>query len=282
MAQNLTLTDEELRLISDLVRAKCGINLTAQKRNLVIARLQQELRAGGFGSFRDYYEYVLRDQSGRALLRLVDRISTNHTFFFREKEHLDFLKNTVLPQICRTITQKGGREIRVWSAGCASGEEPYSLAMVLSDYFGDDLRNFDVGILATDISVTALEKAKAGIYSKEEIVRVPPLYRQRYFVPLNNGRWAVREELKQLVLFRRLNLIRSDYPFKGRFHAIFCRNVMIYFDPLTQRALLQRFHKYTEPGGYLFVGHAEAIDRSLGLWRFVNPSVYQKVCGPGK
>jgi len=273
----LVLSDEELQLISDLVRARCGINLTKEKRNLIIARLQRELCAGGFESFRDYYEFVCRDQTGHALLRLVDRISTHHTFFFREKEHFDFLKDTALPQICRAVARRGDYNIRIWSAGCASGEEAYSLAMILHDYFSKEFGYFEVGILATDISVTALERAVAGIYSKEEITRVPPLYRQRYFVPLKDGRWAVREELKRMVLFRRLNLVRSEYPFKRRFHVIFCRNVMIYFDLPTQHELLRRFHRYTEPDGYLFVGHTEAVDRSLGLYRFVSPSVYQKV-----
>ncbi|MEW6771587.1 MAG: protein-glutamate O-methyltransferase CheR [Bacillota bacterium] len=277
MHQGAQLSDEEFELIRSLVYQRFGINLGDHKRSLVIGRLQKVLLSGGFNSFKEYYQHVVQDISGRALLTLVDRISTNHTYFFREQEHFDFLKTVVLPEIAAGI--KGGQKknLRFWCAGCASGEEPYSVAMVISDFFDDNLSGIDVGILATDISVSALEKAVQGVYPTEQLAGVPPLYRQRYFDPLGKGNWAVKEELKRMVLFRRLNLMRSEYPFKGRFQVIFCRNVMIYFDNPTKKAVVERLYRYTEPGGYLFIGHSETLDQSAGLYRYVRPAVYQKV-----
>ncbi|MDD2444353.1 MAG: protein-glutamate O-methyltransferase CheR, partial [Desulfotomaculaceae bacterium] len=232
--------------------------------------------SGSFGSFKEYYDYVVKDHSGRALLDLVDRISTNHTFFFREKDHFDYLSAVVLPEISETLRRKQRCDVRIWSAGCSSGEEPYSLAMVASEYYGDRILGADLGILATDISISALEKATAGIYPEESMSTVSLAYRHKYFTRLKDGAWAVKKSLKDMVLFRRLNLIQQSYPFKGMFQVIFCRNVMIYFDKVTQKALVERFYRYTEPGGYLFIGHSETLDRGAGLYRFVQPSVYKK------
>jgi chemotaxis protein methyltransferase CheR len=270
------LSDEEFKLISRLVYDRFGINLGEHKRTLVVARLHKVLHGGGFSSFKEYYEHVVRDVSGHALLTLIDRISTNHTFFFREQEHFDFFKNIALSQILGTLRKSGRTDLRIWCAGCASGEEPYTLAMVLSDYFSDDFGDLDIGILATDISVTALKKATDGIYQADKLGEVPSWYRQRYFVPLKDGYLAVKQELKDMVLFRRLNLMRNEYPFKGQFHAIFCRNVMIYFDNATRQSLVERFYRYLAPDGYLIIGHSESIDRSPGYFKRVRPSVYQK------
>lgn len=269
------LTEEEFRLISSLVYDKFGINLGEHKRSLVIERLQKVLRQGGFSSFKEYYYHVVQDTTGQALLTLIDKISTNHTFFFREKDHFDTLTTTALPEIMRK--QSGARQyLKIWSAGCSSGEEPYSLAMVISEFLGPKINTLDLGILATDISVTALEKATLGIYSEAEASQMPPDLRRRYFLRLDDGSWAVKESLKKMILFRRLNLMRQVYPFKGKFHLIFCRNVMIYFDILTRKALLERFYNCLEPEGYLFVGHSESLDRSSELFRYKQPAVYQK------
>jgi chemotaxis protein methyltransferase CheR len=272
----MRLTDQEFQLISRLVYKSFGINLGEKKRSLVAARLQKVLLSDGFGSFQEYYDHVIREASGRALLNLVDQISTNHTYFFREKDHFDFLTTDVLPDIKRKL--KSGREkIRIWSAGCSSGEEPYTLAIILMEYLSDNRLNMDAGILATDISVSVLETAMAGIYTVEKMAHVPLSFRQRYFSPLKNGGWAVKQCLKDMVLYRRLNLMSREFHFKGLFHIVFCRNVMIYFDKTTQQELIKRFHRYIEPGGYLFIGHSETIDRELGLYKYIKPSVYQKI-----
>jgi chemotaxis protein methyltransferase CheR len=272
----MQLTDREYQLISGLVYKNFGINLGEKKRSLVSARLRRELLSGGFESFGEYYDHVVRDASGRALLTLVDQISTNHTYFFREKEHFDFLMSDVLPGI--TGKQKNGmKKVRIWSAGCSSGEEPYTLAIILKEYLDVNLLNLDTGILATDISVSVLETAAEGIYPTDKISQVPPLYRQRYFSPLKDGNWAVKQCLKDMVLFRRLNLMSREFQFKGLFQVIFCRNVMIYFDKATQQGLIEKFYRYTEPGGYLLIGHSETINRGTGLYKYIKPSVYQKI-----
>lgn len=272
----LRLNDEEFNLISSLVYSKFGIKLGEQKRALIIGRLQKVLHSGGFLNFKDYYNHVVSEPSGKALLTLVDKISTNHTFFFRENEHFDFLAENVLPSIIRENKNRLKPVVRIWCAGCSSGEEPYTVAMVLSEYFKSNISDIDIGILATDISVSALEKAEAGIYSDERMELVPLAYRQKYFQSLKDGSWEIKPNLKKMVLFRRLNLMRPDFPFKGLFHLIFCRNVMIYFDRDTQRDLIGRFHRYTEPNGYLFIGHSETLDRTTGLYKYIMPSIYQK------
>lgn len=274
---SLRLTDEEFNLISRLVYDKFGINLSEQKRALIIGRLQKVLHLEGFASFKDYYNHVVREPSGRALLTLVDKISTNHTFFFRENDHFEYFSSVILPQFTARQQKKSRVDIRIWCAGCSSGEEPYTLAMVIGEYFRNNAVDADIGILATDISVSALEKGADGVYPEERMSQVPLMYRQRYFNRLQDGVWAAKKELKEMVLFRRLNLIQQKYPFKGRFQVIFCRNVMIYFDKETQRSLINRFHRYTDPGGYLIIGHSETLDRSASPYRFIHPSVYQRV-----
>jgi len=275
----MQLSDEEFQLIRTLVYNSFGINLGAHKRNLVIARLQKVLLAGGFSSFREYYEHVVRDPTAHSLLTLVDQISTNHTYFFREKEHFDFLAAEVLPAIKnskRKRNAKNGRtKVRIWSAGCSSGEEPYTLAMLLKEAI-DNEKDIDAAILATDISVSVLETAKRGIYPQVKVARVPNYLRQRYFTPLKDGTWEVKQELKEMVLFRRLNLMTPQFKFKGLFDVIFCRNVMIYFDKPTQQELIAKFHRCSEPGGYLFIGHSETIDRNSNLYKYIRPSIYQK------
>lgn len=270
------LTTEEFHLISSLVYEKFGINLGEHKQSLVIERLQKVLREGGFSSFKEYYYDVVQDSTGQALLTLIDKISTNHTFFFRESDHFDVLTATIIPEIFNK--QQGIRQsLRLWSAGCSSGEEPYSLAMAIRESLGSKINNLDLGILATDISVTALETASRGIYSEAQVSQVPLHFRKRYFNLMADGNWAMKEDLKKAVLFRRLNLMRPGYPFKGKFHLIFCRNVMIYFDVPTRNALLRKLYNYLEPGGYLFVGHSESLDRSNGLFKYIKPAIYQKL-----
>jgi chemotaxis protein methyltransferase CheR len=271
------LSDMEYRQISGLVRERFGINLGDHKQTLIVERLQRELRLGGFESFTEYYRHVMQDASGRALLTLVDRISTNHTFFFRESTHFDFLREAVLPQAAAGLRERGRSDIRLWSAGCSSGEEPYTLAMVVAEGGHSFLRGMKTGILATDISVSVLERAAAVIYSGSHMSQVSPALRKKYFIPQKDGSWRVNSALKNMVLFRRLNLMRQEYPFKGLFQAIFCRNVMIYFDNATRNAILEKFCRYLEPGGYLFLGHAESMGRHSRLFRYIRPAVYQKI-----
>jgi chemotaxis protein methyltransferase CheR len=269
------LRDEEFDLISQLVYRTFGIHLTDKKKALVQGRLNSLVRSLGFPTFEAYYNSVLRDPTGGSLLALVDRISTNYTYFFRETAHFDFLNQTGLPEICQSAEKTGRRELRMWSAGSATGEEAYSLAMVLREYLGSAYSRWDVGVLGTDISLTALRQARQGVYPAEKIGKVPLRYK-KYLYRDTDGSYAVRDELKGMVLFKKLNLMQDSYPFKGKFHAVFCRNVMIYFDLETRKRLIERFHRYLHPGGFLFIGHAESLGRSHGLFEYVQPTVYRK------
>lgn len=280
MPNIIWLNDEEFLLISKLIYNHFGINLTEKKKNLIVGRLQKEMFARGFKNYKEYYNYIIQDPTGEELLNLVDRISTNHSFFFREQSHYEFLISRALPEIMQNHREGDKGEVRIWSAGCASGEEPYTLAMVLDQYLSsndNDHLKTDLGILATDISTSSLEKAVEGIYPEERLEQIPAWYREKYFNRLTDGFWEIKPSVKANVLFRRLNLMRPNYPFKKKFHIIFCRNVMIYFDRPTQQALVERFYRYTEPGGYLIIGHSESINWLPGFYQYMMPTVYKKI-----
>jgi chemotaxis protein methyltransferase CheR len=270
------ISDEEFDLLRRLVYDQIGINLTEQKKTLLMGRLQKLLRREKFVNFREYYNYVKTDKSGRALSELANSIATNHTFFYREKDHFDFFYEKTLPQIKQRIKATGNKDVRIWSAGCSSGEEPYMLVMLMMDYFGADYANLDAGVLATDISETALGKARRGVYNYERISRLPKRYIQKYFKKLADDEYEVINKVKKEVLYRRFNLMNKRFPFKKQFDAIFCRNVMIYFDPPTREALSDRFYKFTVPGGFLFIGHSETLNRETTKFKYIMPALYIK------
>ncbi len=273
----MRLTQNEFKLISSLVRDYFGINLDEHKKTLVYARLHKILTEGGFRTFKDYYDYVVNDKTGQALSVMVDRLSTNHTYFFREKDHFDYFKETVLPKIADGLRQSQRNDIRIWCAGCSTGEEAYTIAMLVREYFQDELRLIDTAILATDISSAVLQKATDGLYTEEQISKLPRSYIQNYFVSLGEGVWEVRKELKRLLFFRRFNLIRAKYPFKRQFQTIFCRNVMIYFNNPTRHLVIEKFYQHLDEDGSLFVGHSENVDRTNGMFQYIRPAVYQKL-----
>lgn len=270
------IRDEEYRLIRDLVYSRFGISLGNDKKTLVVGRLSKILRNQNYKSFDQFYQYVINDATGKALSLLIDHISTNHTYFFREDDHFKFFREIVLPQLAQIAREKGKLDIRIWCAGCSSGEEAYVLAMLTKEYFQKESGNWELGILATDISSNALEKATNGIYASENIERVPADLKRKYFRIMPDGRWQVNESLKQMILFRRLNLMRTSFPFKKKFPVIFCRNVMIYFDEPTRNALVKRFYEYMEPNGYLFIGHSESMRNYDIPYKYIRPAVYQR------
>jgi len=276
ITDSMTISDEEYRLIRDLVYGQVGINLGENKKSLVVGRLQKYMREKGFASFRQYYDYVKNEPTGEAVRSLVTFISTNHTFFFREKDHFTFFYETVLPEMTGELEKRGDRDIRIWSAGCSSGEEAYTIAMLLLEFFGEKAPEWKLGVLATDISDRALKKATKGVYEDGNVANLPKRLRYSYLEKRDGTSWVVTDRVKRLVLFRRLNLMRESFPFKRRFHVIFCRNVMIYFDRPTRNALVNRFYRYTEPGGYLFIGHSESLPRAETPYSYVKPAVYKK------
>lgn len=277
MEEVFAISDQEYQKISKLVYDRFGINLGEKKRALVSGRLYKLLRQNRFTSFAQYYDYLLKDQSGEALSTFIDRISTNHTYFNREPVHFEFFVKKLLPEVCSVPQYQQEKEIRIWSAGCSSGEEPYNLAMLVDDYFSRQPVKWNYKILATDISLNVLSKAEAGLYSDENVSHLPETLRRKYLLKQPNGMWQVKPEIKNKVLFRRLNLMRSAFPFKRLFHTIFCRNVMIYFDEPTRKNLVAKFHRHLIPDGYLFIGHSESLGRNNPHFQFVQPAIYRKV-----
>ena len=270
MAIDFELSDKQYEQISTTIYNTCRINLHDGKKDLVQARLLKRIRQLKVSGFQEYLDRVENDADEFTVM--VDFLSTNLTTFFREPRHFEFLESLVLPR----FRNSGGRKIRLWCAGCSSGEEPYSLAILLRQSLEPaDLR--DCLILATDISTRMLDMAKNGAYPEQRMANVPANIRSAYFT--RTGAQAplfkAGPELKRMIRFRRLNLA-GTWPMKGRFDVIFCRNVMIYFDRQTQAELVAKFHEFLNPGGYLIVGHSESLVNVRHEFQYVQPSIYMK------
>jgi chemotaxis protein methyltransferase CheR len=270
------ITDAEFHDAASLVYDRFGIHLTEQKRSLVAGRLAKRVRHLGLRNLGAYLALVRSDQTGAELSEFINRITTNHSFFFREKAHFDFLLKTVIPEMKKRLAQNPSYPIRFWSAGCAAGEEPYTIAILVRDALGGLAVNADWGVLATDVSLTALAEARRGVYSSARLKELPPVLRSAYFQNVGEDAWSVRADIRRSVLFKRLNLMNETYPFKGSFDVVFCRNVMIYFDVPTRKALVERIHRYIKPGGYFFVGHSESLPRETCSFEYLSPATYRK------
>jgi chemotaxis protein methyltransferase CheR len=274
----LPLTEKDFLFVSSLVYDTFGIRLTEQKRTLVAGRLSKRVRQLGFSSFRDYFLHLKDDKSGAELSELINRVTTNHSFFFREREHFDLLASEILPPIMDAASSRTGTSVRIWSAGCAAGEEPYTLAMILLDLMGKRRGGgaLDAAVLATDVSMDALLEAKTGIYPESRIKELPRHYLSAYLRPTGEGLWTVSPEVRALVTFKRMNLMRESYPFKQQFDVVFCRNVMIYFDAPSRGSLVKHIHEVVKPGGWFFIGHSESLPRDTCPFRYVKPATYRK------
>jgi chemotaxis protein methyltransferase CheR len=275
------LTDAEYQTIANFVHKASGINLLDGKKELVRARLTKRISQLGMPNFKSYFQHVMGDKSGDELVFLLDALATNLTSFWREPQHFDFMAKTFLPELeaHRRRPGGGGPRLRIWSAACSSGEEPYTIAMVVlekSQYFanGGDFR-----ILATDLSTKVLNIAKRGQYGAEAVKTIPPTASGRFLERQEADKghiYAVKPEVRRLISFRRFNLM-DPMPYKGPMDLIFCRNVMIYFDRETIARLVDRFHKLLEIGGYLFIGHSESLSGLTHKFKYVAPCIYRKV-----
>lgn len=276
------LTDREFARLQAIVREQTGIALRENKRALVCARLGGRLRHHGYTSFSEYCTHLdQRDVDGTERRCLINAITTNKTDFFREPHHFDFLRRVVLPDLAGTAG--GPRRLRLWSAGCSTGEEPYSIAMTLLDALPRG-RAHDVRILASDINTDVLRTAEAGVYGRECLAASPRPLAQRYFetVAGQPALVAVTAAVRALVTFRRINLCQRPWPIRTQFDVVFCRNVLIYFDRATQTALVDRLLSALVPGGYLFLGHSESLLGAEKGLRYVGRTVYQKPAGAGR
>ncbi len=262
---------------SQLVYEQCGINLHEGKKALLQARLNKRLRLTGIDSYGEYFKFITSGANPGEFINFLDSISTNLTYFFRENQHFDFMSRVALPELLAEKRKENDTRLRIWSAGCSSGEEPYSLAMCVLSCLQDGAK-WDFRILATDISTRMLETASRGLYSEEKVQKVPPPLRQAHFrkVGSENGSiyFQIAPPVKRLITFSRLNL-KDPYPFKGPFDFIFCRNVMIYFDKKTQEELVNKMAAYLSPGGYFCVGHSESLTGLAHKLTYVQPAIYR-------
>lgn len=273
------ISNKEFELFRSLIYDTCGINLQLSKKELVKARLSKRLSKIGTNSFNDYYKYVTKtDQTGKELIHLIDSISTNKTDFFREIKHFDFLNTTLLPELVAKKEKNNDKKLRIWCAASSSGEEPYTLAITVLNHMKPS-NGWDIKILATDISTEILQKAVAGIYKMESMKDIPPGTVSAHFskVIVDNAHcYEAKDQLKDLITYRRFNLMTEKFPFKYPFDFIFCRNVMIYFDPETQHRLVSKFYDCLPKNGYLFIGHSETLSKSKSSFNYTQPAVYQK------
>jgi chemotaxis protein methyltransferase CheR len=277
VSADVAITDQEFDLLRRLIHAHAGITLAPWKRDVVRARLTRRLRELGLTTFAEYHTCLLADGSGSELMRFINAMTTNKTEFFREAHHFEYLRSTWLPSRgpCRRATD---RRLRFWSAGCSTGEEPYSLAVTLLDAL-DGAGTWDIRILASDIDTDVLARAAEGIYAAEQVAPVPAAMLPRYFLRgtgPREGLVRVKPAVRSLVTFRRINVIEEPWPIRARFDAIFCRNVLIYFDRATQQRLLHRLvHQLTDTG-LLLLGHAETVHGLVTGLTQVAPTVYRR------
>ncbi len=249
------MTDKEFQFLGSFMSKVTGIVLTEKKKDMVCGRLVRRLRALDLDSFADYCDYLKGDGAEEEIEHLVNAITTNVTNFFREPHHFDNLRDLVLtPRLSERPRQP---RLRIWSAGCSSGEEPYSMAMTIAETLRP-MAEWDALILATDIDTNVLQRGEAGIYPAGALGQIPNQYHRRFTSPAGEDKIQMTDDLREMIRFRRLNL-HENWPMKGKFDAIFCRNVAIYFDKPTQRKLFSRYAEMLNPGGLLCIGHSESL-----------------------
>lgn len=264
---------KDFEWVRDYVYKVAGITLADNKIDLVYGRLSRRLRALKLTSFGDYKKLVESKQGAHEVENLINAITTNVTSFFRESHHFDRLRDELVPQ----WTASGQRRVRIWSAACSSGEEPYSISMSLHEAIGDQIGRWDVKILATDLDTQMVEKAAQGVYASSRVQGLSPERRKRWFSPQpGSDSVRIRPEAQSLLTFKRLNLMEG-WPMRGPFDAIFCRNVMIYFDRPTQDRLIDRMSALLRVGGYLFIGHSEAVSPNCSTLRLLGRTCYVRV-----
>ncbi|HPB80862.1 MAG TPA: protein-glutamate O-methyltransferase CheR [Spirochaetota bacterium] len=268
------LNEKDFNLFREVIYRESGINLSPMKKALVQSRLMRRMRELQIRDFNEYYEY-LNENYDDERIHLINCITTNKTDFFREAGHFDYMKNEVLPR----YVKENRKSIRIWSAGCSTGEEPYTIAISLLEFFKDKTLP-DIKILATDIDTKVLETAMEGTYKEETVKVVDKEVLRRYAlkgVGKNAGYYRMKDSVKKMIYFKRLNLLADTFPLKNKFDIIFCRNVVIYFDRNSQVKLFKQFYNYLNNDGYLFIGHSETLTSVSNLFQFRGRSVYGKV-----
>ena len=275
-------SDRDYRRISDLIRLECGIAFPQAKRTMVETRLQRRAKALGLPSLAAYCAYMETPEGkGRESPYLIDAVTTHKTDFFREPQHFDYLNSIVLPDLARSCGAGFRRPLEMWSSACSTGEEPYTLAMVLAEFAASMApRKYSFRLQATDVSAGVIETARCGVYTEAQAEPIPQMLRRKYLLrsrDRTNRQVRIVPELRNSVEFRRLNLMDAQYGFEVLFDVVFCRNVMIYFDRSTQKQILEKICASIRLGGYLVMGHSESLNGFVLPLRLVAPTLYRRV-----
>lgn len=270
----LKLTDNDFERLVAYMKKTYGINLD-KKRVLIEGRLSNMISTRGFKSFKEYIDFAFADKSGNETMQLVNKLTTNHTFFMREPEHFQYLKKTILPYLEKQ--NAATRTLELWCAASSTGQEPYTIVMTIDDYFGANAARWKVNLLATDLDTDVLAKAKAGVYTIDMMKDVPKDWLAKYFTKVDATTYKVIDRLRNQITFKQFNLM-NNITERKQYDLISCRNVMIYFEQDTKNALVERFYDVTKEGGYLFTGHAESVGRDT-RYTYVQPAVYRKISG---
>lgn len=272
----LPLSDEDFRRLYTHIRTHYGIDLS-KKKQLIVSRLSNTLAAQGYTNFSQYVDEIISGRDKDMVTAMLNKLTTNYTYFLREENHFQYMWDVVLPALAKK--HERDKILSIWSAGCSSGEEPYTISMYLKEFFGSKPGKWDTRILATDISQEILNTAMNPVYQEDSLSRLPDAWRKKYFVSKGDGSYTVAPAIRDNVIFRPFNLM-DPIRFRRPFDLIFCRNVMIYFDQPTKDALVRRFYDATLPGGHLFIGHSEGLNKSDCPYRYIMPAIYQKAAQP--
>lgn len=268
----LEITESDFQRLVRFVKQNYGIDLS-KKKQLITGRLSNTIIGMGFTSFQQYVDHLLQNKKPEDLELMLNKLTTNYTYFMRERAHFDLFANTILPWLEQTKTNK---ILSIWSAGCSSGEEPYTISMIIKEYLGSKASAWDTRVLATDISQNALNAANNAVYDEASLKDLPAGWKSKYFRSAGEpGIYTVSPEIKSNVIFRTFNLM-NPIQFRLKFDVIFCRNVMIYFDQNTKNALVNRFYQATNPGGYLLIGHSESLNKESTPYNYLKPATYRK------
>lgn len=273
LGREFDFTPRDFGKLQKLVSTHTGIVLNEAKHNMVYGRLARRLRALELDSFASYLAVIESDEG--ELVNFINAVTTNLTAFFREKHHFEYLKSTVFPHLMKQ--NAASRRIRIWSAGCSTGEEPYSLAITVREFFPES-SGWDVKILASDLDTNVISHAQRGVYGIDRVKDIPRQQLSRWFVKgtgKNEGMVRVRRELSDIITFKPVNLLQP-WPFKGPFDIIFCRNVVIYFDAPTKIQLFGRYADILMPNGHLFIGHSESLFKISDRFNLIGNTIYQK------
>lgn len=269
----LTINENDFQRLVQFVQKNYGIDLS-KKKHLITGRLSNTILSMGFSTFQDYVDYLIKNKKPEDLELMLNKLTTNYTYFMRERAHFDYLTDVILPYL---MSVKKDKVLSIWSAGCSSGEEPYTISMLLKEYLGSKASMWDTRVLATDISQNALRAASNAVYEESGLKDLPQGWKTKYFRQTNQpGVYTVSPEIKSNVIFRTFNLM-DPIRFRLNFDVIFCRNVMIYFDQPTKEALVNRFYHATNPGGYLLIGHSESLNKDTTPYKYLKPATYRKV-----